>query len=124
MYYTGIAIMLTSGALFFLVFGLASMNIYLRDATEWGVLGIVGISLGSVLITLSTLLGWHKARVIDFLLNQLSLVLILLAIMGLGRSALSGSLSERDVSFIPLFRVGFILVLLGHHHSTPPPSDE
>jgi hypothetical protein len=120
LYYAG-SIILVIGCLgFLLVSMLALLSIYFQKMTELLALGIVLIGAGTTLVIISSHLGWHKSRIINFLLNQLSLIIITIGFIGIGTNINTRALDKTTLLFLLSIVLGFSFAGLGMKYRTHP----
>lgn len=119
LYYLGIALVLLGGGLFIIVIASVTLNLYFQKMTELALLSIFAIGAGAVLAVWFSRLGWNESLLIDFVLNQLSVVMVLGGFIGTGISLMGSGLNLSVLPFILVVWVGIVLAGLGMKYSTP-----
>jgi hypothetical protein len=119
-YYAGIAIIGIGTLSFASIITLALLNISFPKMTEFGVIAISAIGFGGVLSVIFSQLGWHKSLLIDFLLNQLSILLTLFGFVGVTNDFVMGKPDVSTLLMVLTIFCGLFLAGLGMKFSHSP----
>ena len=120
-YYTGIMIIGIGVLSFASIIILALLNVTFPKMTEVGVLAIFAIGFGTVLSVIFSRLGWNRSLLVDFLLNQLSILLTLFGFVWLSSDFVKGALDVFSLVKILIIFCGLFLAGLGMKFSDSPP---
>lgn len=118
--YVGIVIIGIGAFSFALIIILALLNITFPKMTVFGMVAISAVGFGTVLSVIFSRLGWHKSLLIDFLLNQLSILLTLLGFVGVTSDFVMGEADESTLLMILIIFCGLFLAGLGMKFSDSP----
>lgn len=112
-YWAGI-LFLGAGALCFVgTISLSLLDAYIDGMTELALVSMASIALGAILSAWFSRIGWHPLRIQDFVLNQLSVGLVLLGILVFVYDAIHNGLSRLSLAAVGLALAGLILSHIG-----------
>lgn len=108
------------GAMGFVIAIIAGIiGAYFNNITELGEVSIGVFGLGWIYIIYFSRAGWHKAPIVDFVLNQFSILLTTIGFLMLIKESSIQTLTGQDLLFsLLLVFGGFILAGLGMKYTT------
>lgn len=121
LFYIGLAVLGVGCVTFFVAIGAALINLDLWNLTiiVWS-MNMVG--LGTVLFSVFAKVGWNSSPIIDFLFNQLSVLITVLGFIGLGFNFSFAGSTKFNPFWVLLIIMGLILAGLGMKWDQSPPN--
>ena len=119
-YQAGLVILGLGSLSFALIFILALLNIYFPKMTELGAIAMCASGFGVLLSLIFSQVGWSRLFLIDFLLNQLSLLLTLFGFIWLSSDLYKGQLDSSSLIGVLFIFFGLFLVSQGIKYSDLP----
>ncbi len=119
-YYAGITFIGIGVLSFASITILALLNISFPKMTEFWVLAIFIIGFGTVLSVIFSRLGWHRLLLVDFLLNQLSILLTLFGFVRVSSDFVKGVPDVSTLFMMLILVCGLFLAGLGMKFSDLP----
>ncbi|MCP4422490.1 MAG: hypothetical protein GY805_38260 [Chloroflexi bacterium] len=119
-YYAGLVIVGIGTLSFVLIMILALLNINFPKMTEFAMLALSTIGFGTVLSVIFSHSGWHRSFLIDFLLNQLSILLTLFGFVQITRDFVMGTPDKSTLLMMFIIFCGLLLAGLGMKFSNSP----